>query len=403
MKKNNILVKFVVAAVAAAALSTSCSIEPEFYSQLAPNNFYSNATSVYERAYRPYQNFRSYAWQFDGTWGLEEFGTDELCLPEGASYLKYGGQYSQIHRHQFSSSMLCIKNAWNGIGNGVAQCWAAPKELEALDYLVGVAQLRSQRRIIGDPGEHNHGLGVIVASVGIGLENGHGGLIFLRSEKQRLIGAQAHFLPPSLPILRIEFMRAFCYYHHVCIRHPGRQVPQAAERQQAVLEIRAVPVHQNDIEGGMKLLILEGIVEHYDIDAVLHQPGASFHPVLIHRNSHGGELALDLQGLISRKSGGAVRLHYLEPLALAFVAAGEHRQIGIPPTVAVLQEAEYHLRMRGFAGATDGDVSHADGGHFGSGGLPPGLGGALKNQALYQHIARKYNQESRKVRQNPGS
>ena len=134
MKKNNILVKFVVAAVAAAALSTSCSIEPEFYSQLAPNNFYSNATSVYERAYRPYQNFRSYAWQFDGTWGLEEFGTDELCLPEGASYLKYGGQYSQIHRHQFSSSMLCIKNAWNGIGNGVAQCWDAIKELEALDY-----------------------------------------------------------------------------------------------------------------------------------------------------------------------------------------------------------------------------------------------------------------------------
>lgn len=148
MKNNNILVKLGVAILAAAALFTSCSIEPEFYSQLAPNNFYTSSTSVYQRAYRPYQNWRGYVWQFDGIWGLQEFGTDELCLPEGASYLKFGGQYSQMHRHQFNTSMLCIKNAWNGIGNGVAQAWDAIKELEALDYKsLGVSDAEIQSLI----------------------------------------------------------------------------------------------------------------------------------------------------------------------------------------------------------------------------------------------------------------
>jgi len=133
MKKNNIFVKLGIVTIAAAALFTSCSLEPEFYSQIAPNNFYTNATSVYQRAYRPYQNWSDYVWNYSGVWGLQEFGTDELCYPTGSSSQIVGDQYSQMHRHQFNSSMLCIKGAWMGIGNGAAQCWDAIDELSSID------------------------------------------------------------------------------------------------------------------------------------------------------------------------------------------------------------------------------------------------------------------------------
>lgn len=133
MKKNNILVKLGVAVIAAAALFTSCSLEPEFYSQLAPNNFYLNSTSVYQRAYRPFVNWRDYAWNYSGAWGLQEFGTDELCYPSGSSSLIVGDQFTQMHRHQFNTSMLDIKSAWMGIGNGAAQCWDAISEISGID------------------------------------------------------------------------------------------------------------------------------------------------------------------------------------------------------------------------------------------------------------------------------
>ena len=88
---------------------------------------------------------------------------------------------------------------------------------------------------------------------------------------------------------------------------------------------------------------------------------AALDAVLVHRHRHGGELLLDLHGLVAVDGGGVTHGHLLEMLALALVAAREHRHVAEAPVVAALERAQEHLSVRSLACAADGYVADADG------------------------------------------
>ena len=96
---------------------------------------------------------------------------------------------------------------------------------------------------------------------------------------------------------------------------------------------------------------------------------AALDAVLVHSHRDCGELFLDLHGLVAVNGGAGAAHDLLEALALALVAAREHRDVAEAPVVAALKGAEKHLRMRSLAGAADSDVAYADGGDFGFAGL----------------------------------
>ena len=96
----------------------------------------------------------------------------------------------------------------------------------------------------------------------------------------------------------------------------------------------------------------------------MRQEAAAFHAVLVHGDGHRRELFRHLQGLVAELQGRSVPPDLLEPFRLALVSARKHGDVGIGPFIAPQQQAEDHLRMRGFSGTAYGDIAYADGGNI---------------------------------------
>ena len=80
MKKKNIFQLF-LSGVICLLCTTSCSVEPDFYSQVVPETFYSSQDAVWQRFNRPFTHWRWYIAHDSPRWLLQELGTDEFCLP----------------------------------------------------------------------------------------------------------------------------------------------------------------------------------------------------------------------------------------------------------------------------------------------------------------------------------
>ena len=59
MKKKNIFQLF-LSGVICLLCTTSCSVEPDFYSQVVPETFYSSQDAVWQRFNRPFTHWRWY-------------------------------------------------------------------------------------------------------------------------------------------------------------------------------------------------------------------------------------------------------------------------------------------------------------------------------------------------------
>ena len=275
------------------------------------------------------------------------------------------------------------------------------RELQYIHYLIGIAQVSAQRGVVRNAAEKDDSLGIIVARVGFPGPYGHVRIIVHGGEEQRLATVQTECLPPFRLLVLFHLVRALGHYHHVGVGDAGRQVPEPPEREETVLENGAFVIHQHDVERRVEFLVLEGVVQHDDVRPVRDQIPAPFHPVLVDRHFHLRELALDLQGFIPCERGRTVSHYLLIPLALALVAAGQHRQPRLG--AQFLQKPQYHLRMRRLPRPAYGYISHADGGDLRSWSFSPGPGGTFKNQALYQHSVQRYCRVWNKVRPRPAS
>lgn len=134
MKSKYILKSILLALIAVAGFS-SCSTDPDFYSQAVPATFYTNKEAVYQRYSRPFTHWRWMAAHNESYWCLQELGTDEFVTPARGSDWYNGGEYVKFHHHEYSSSMSGhVEQGWRLSQMGVALAWDAAEDLEQVDF-----------------------------------------------------------------------------------------------------------------------------------------------------------------------------------------------------------------------------------------------------------------------------
>ena len=133
MKTNNIL-KSILGGVVAATALTSCNVDPDFYSQVTPETFYTSQEAVYQRYARPFTHWRWFAGHDDNMWLLQELGTDEFIQPTRGSDWYDGAKYQKIHHHEYAEDMGFIDEGWKLSQMGTALAWDALEDLSTVNF-----------------------------------------------------------------------------------------------------------------------------------------------------------------------------------------------------------------------------------------------------------------------------
>lgn len=110
---------------------SGCSIDPSFYSEITASNFYDTKQNVYQTFYRPYAQYKSLVASGNDRWQIQEYGTDEMCIPTRGGDWYDGGQYQEMHYHIFSPERWT--DAWYHFAHGVAQCLDAWDDYADID------------------------------------------------------------------------------------------------------------------------------------------------------------------------------------------------------------------------------------------------------------------------------
>lgn len=126
--------KSLLMGVACLAAATSCNVDPEFYSQVVPETFYSSQEAVWQRFNRSFTHWRWYLGQDDPRWALQELGTDEYVLPTRGSDWFDGANYQKFHHHEYTEDMTRIETGWTNFAMGVALAWDAVEDLSEVDF-----------------------------------------------------------------------------------------------------------------------------------------------------------------------------------------------------------------------------------------------------------------------------
>ncbi|MDR0412552.1 MAG: RagB/SusD family nutrient uptake outer membrane protein [Dysgonamonadaceae bacterium] len=112
---------------------SGCNVEPEYYSEMGPMSVFEAPQRVYERlasvyvhvAYNEGIGFHNSSWSF-----LQEFNTDELCLPIRGTDWEDDQEYVRHYLHDYTPSMRELEGAWNAVGMGVAKAYQAKEDLD---------------------------------------------------------------------------------------------------------------------------------------------------------------------------------------------------------------------------------------------------------------------------------
>ena len=139
MKTNikNILKASLLSAFA--FLSVGCNTDPEYFSTVAPEIFFTSQETVWQRFSRPLTHWK---WHFATDThraDAQSLGTDELAIPTKGTDWYDGGQYQNMHWHDFRSSVGFFHSNFYGVGMGVALAYDA---LEDIDNYVDFEALK---------------------------------------------------------------------------------------------------------------------------------------------------------------------------------------------------------------------------------------------------------------------
>ncbi len=133
MKKKNIL-NLICGAACLLGLATSCSVDPEFYSQVVPDTFYSSQNAVWQRFSRPFTHWRWWVGHNDTRFALQELGTDEFIVPTRGSDWFDGATYQRFHHHEYTFDMTRVAEGFRLPTMGVALAWDALEDLSEVDF-----------------------------------------------------------------------------------------------------------------------------------------------------------------------------------------------------------------------------------------------------------------------------
>lgn len=113
-------------------ITSSCSLDPVWYSQVTTDNYYTSKESIYGVLGRP---FGHWAWfcQSDRFY-LQENTGDVLCLPTRGSDWYNGGINQRMHHHEWVYTDSYFWETWRGIGMGLAYAMESREDLAEVDY-----------------------------------------------------------------------------------------------------------------------------------------------------------------------------------------------------------------------------------------------------------------------------
>ena len=139
MKTNikNILKASLLSAFA--FLSVGCNTDPEYFSTVAPEIFFTSQETVWQRFSRPLTHWK---WHFATDThraDAQSLGTDEIAIPTKGTDWYDGGKYQNMHWHDFRSSVDFFHSNFYGVGMGVALAYDA---LEDIDNYVDFEALK---------------------------------------------------------------------------------------------------------------------------------------------------------------------------------------------------------------------------------------------------------------------
>ena len=129
MKKSMIKsVKWLLSAFIVGACA-GCNTDPEYYSEVVPDTFYTSETAVWQRYCRPFTIWKEYVATTFPRFELMELGTDEMCIPTRGADWDANGRFRNLHHHKFEGHEQIIYNGFNDIGWATALAWDVLRDI----------------------------------------------------------------------------------------------------------------------------------------------------------------------------------------------------------------------------------------------------------------------------------
>ena len=181
-------------------------------------------------------------------------------------------------------------------------------------------------------------------------------------EEELLIRIEFHGLGDDAELHGLQVLRTFRDNHDVGSVLTLDRFPQPSCRQQGVVDDQSVIVDEQDIDAGLHIAVLEGIVKKNDVSAfrlfsacqMINPPGSL--PVYSYCDI--GEFGLHLIGLVTDVVDCRILVGQYKTVTHAFVAPAQHGHLG-----AVFQESYEVFHMGRLASPANGDVSDGNDRH----------------------------------------
>lgn len=115
-------------------VGVSCDINPEYYSEVAPDTFYNSKEAVLQRFARPFTHARWTFAQDNNPFTVQELTADAFCSPiRGSQNADKSSDLYRVHYHDFPVHFGTSYQVYISRMSGVARCWATIDDLTYVD------------------------------------------------------------------------------------------------------------------------------------------------------------------------------------------------------------------------------------------------------------------------------
>ena len=229
------------------------------------------------------------------------------------------------------------------------------------DPLGAALQILYEGLRTGDAGQQQDLL-LAVPLVWLALEEGGELPVVHAREVELLVGVEVELLADDVEVDGLDGVGAFGDHHDLCPVFAGDRLAEPAGGQEGVVGQQAVAVGQQQVESGLEVAMLVGIVQQDDIHMGVLEAEQLFHAVaamLVDADYGLGKLALHLCRFVADVGRRAGRVGQAEASGPTLVAPaqGGHLQ------AFVLQQPDEVFGVGRLARASYGQVADADGGY----------------------------------------
>ena len=159
--------------------TTSCSLEPVWYSEVTPETFFTSRETVLAFKGRPFTHFNWTLYNNANTWLLQEVTTDAFVAPtRDDQHWADGGSFYRLNHHLWTADDGRMWTPWYGPNRLIAMTLEAQEILSTLDYeALGLT--------LTERASHLMQLQVLRAWAYLTLLDSHGGVPIFTSTAQR--------------------------------------------------------------------------------------------------------------------------------------------------------------------------------------------------------------------------